>query len=115
MLHSWPGPLLQTSSSSSNLVSKPVTPGMLDRHPFATGKFGDDFTNSDQPPRAGFFGRQTLSALFMVAPTIAWSDDRQIVSTVADAALAVARAGGSLSLSSCLSAMRLYKGSRFSR
>ena len=37
----------------------------------------------------------TLSALFMVAPTIAWSDDRQIVSTVADAALAVARAGGS--------------------
>jgi phospholipid transport system substrate-binding protein len=33
--------------------------------------------------------------LSVVAPTIAWSDDRQIVSTVADAALAVARAGGS--------------------
>jgi hypothetical protein len=52
----------------------------------------------------------------VVAPTIAWSDDSQIVSTVADAALAVAHAGGPLPPTrSCLSAMRLFKGSHFSR
>ena len=33
--------------------------------------------------------------LFAVYATTAWSDDRQIVSTVANATLAVARAGGS--------------------
>jgi phospholipid transport system substrate-binding protein len=33
--------------------------------------------------------------LSVVAPTIAWSDDRQIVSTIASATLVVARAGGS--------------------
>jgi MlaC protein len=44
--------------------------------------------------RALFFlaGVPTLS---VIAPTLAWSDDRQIVSTVGNAALAVARAGGS--------------------
>jgi hypothetical protein len=36
-----------------------------------------------------------IPTLSVVAPTIAWSDDSQIVSTVADAALAVAHAGGS--------------------
>jgi hypothetical protein len=34
-------------------------------------------------------------ALFIIAPTAAWGDNRQIVSTVANAALAIARAGGS--------------------
>ena len=43
-----------------------------------------------------FFLAGAVPTLSVVAPTVAWGDDREIVSTVANAALAVvARAGGS--------------------
>lgn len=48
--HPCEGSLLQMPSSGSNLVSKPVISWMIDKQ-FETGKFRDDFTNSDQPAR----------------------------------------------------------------